>query len=160
MNIFILDLNIQRCAEYHVDKHVVKMLLEYAQMLSTTVRLSGVDIGYKITHQNHPCTKWVRESLSNWLWLRKLATHLNDEWKYRYDHLQNCKAFDTILTLPEPIIEDKGLTFFPICMDEQFKVNNDPILSYRNYYQQGKQHILSWKHRDAPNWIQSSVKFS
>ena len=36
MNIFILDNDIDKCAEYHLDKHIVKMPLESAQMLCTT----------------------------------------------------------------------------------------------------------------------------
>ena len=64
MNIFILDKNIKKCASYHCDKHVAKMILESAQMLSTAVRLAGDDIGYKVTHQNHPCMVWTRNSLS------------------------------------------------------------------------------------------------
>jgi hypothetical protein len=73
MNIFILDEIPEKCARYHCDAHVIKMILESAQMLSTTVRLSGIDRGYKITHQNHPCTLWTGESLSNWQWLRELG---------------------------------------------------------------------------------------
>ena len=85
MNIFVLDQDINKCAQYHVDRHVVKMITESAQMLSTAARLVGIDAGYKITHQNHPCTKWSRNSLSNWLWLKDLAKSLNEEWKFRYN---------------------------------------------------------------------------
>ena len=35
MNIFILDEDLDKCAEYHVDKHIVKMPLEAGQMLCT-----------------------------------------------------------------------------------------------------------------------------
>jgi hypothetical protein len=59
MNIFLLDSNIKKCAQYHCDKHVVKMILESAQILSTVLRLNGVDQGYKTTHANHPCTLWA-----------------------------------------------------------------------------------------------------
>lgn len=85
MNIFILDNDVSKCAMYHCDKHVVKMILESAQMLSTVIRESGIDCGYKITHLNHPCTIWTRESLSNWKWLRNLVEALNQEYKFRFE---------------------------------------------------------------------------
>ena len=153
MNIFILDLDLIKCAQYHVDKHTVKMITESAQMLSTAVRLSGIDAGYKITHQNHPCTKWTRLSLSNWMWLKNLALHLNDEWKFRYKHIQNHKSFDVIQSLPIPDIVDSGLTPFVICMDNEFKLNNDPVQSYRNYYIKTKFKLFNWKNREIPEWI-------
>ena len=37
MNLFYLDENLDLCAEYHVDKHIVKMPLECAQILCTAV---------------------------------------------------------------------------------------------------------------------------
>lgn len=153
MNIFILDLDINKCVEYYVDKHIIKIVLEVAQMLSTTVRLTGIDAGYKITHQNHPCTKWARESLSNWLWLKNLAKHLNNEWQYRYNHTYNCKAYDVILSLPEPELPDIGLTPFVICMNDEYRINNDAVKSYRNYYIKAKSHIFSWKNREIPKWL-------
>lgn len=153
MNIFILDSDLEKCARYHIDKHVYKMITESAQMLSTTVRLLGIDAGYKITHQNHPCTKWTRESLSNWLWLKQLVFHLNDEWKYRYNHNHNHKSFEIVNSLPIPKINDLGLTPFAICMDNVFKIDNDPVKSYRNYYIKAKSHLFDWKNREIPDWI-------
>jgi hypothetical protein len=40
MNIFVLDLDPRRCARYHCDFHVGKMITETAQILSTV--LGGV----------------------------------------------------------------------------------------------------------------------
>ena len=83
MNIFVLDKDIKKCAQYHCDRHVIKMILESSQMLSTACRMNGVHDGYKATHISHPCSIWVRESLDNWFWLRDLVTELNEEYKYR-----------------------------------------------------------------------------
>ena len=91
MNIFVLDSNIQKCAQYHCDKHVVKMILESAQLLSTVLRLNDVDYGYKATHANHPCTSWAGESLSNWKWLRNFAFELNQEYRFRFGREINHK---------------------------------------------------------------------
>ena len=152
MNIFILDSDFDTCVRYHVDKHVVKMITEYAQLLSTAVRLTGVDAGYKITHQNHPCAIWTRESLSNWLWLRDLSEALNLEYRFRYNHIDDHKAYTVTKNLPVPDIEDKGITPFRLAMPDDAKVD-DPIQSYRNYYNKHKQHIANWKNRDMPDWF-------
>ena len=47
MNIFYLHENPEICAEYHCDKHVVKMILETAQMLSTAHRIIDGELGAK-----------------------------------------------------------------------------------------------------------------
>lgn len=152
MNIFILDSNIKHCAEFHADKHIIKMILESAQMLSTACRLSGIDAGYKSTHKNHPCTKWVRESLSNWLWLKLLNKELNNEYRYRYNKSVNHKSYDVILSLPLPNIPDKGLTQFPQAMPNEYK-NSNPIIAYRKYYIGEKQHFANWTKREIPYWF-------
>lgn len=152
MNIFFLDSDHETNAKYHIDRHVVKMVTEYAQLLSSAVRLSGIDAGYKLTHPNHPSAIWTRESLDNWLWLRDLSEALNYEWMYRYDHFINHKAYDTILQLPLPNIESKGITPFRLAMPDDVKHEN-PIQAYRNYYNVHKQHIASWTNRDIPDWF-------
>lgn len=152
MNIFILDKNHSKNAMYHNDRHVVKMILEYAQLLSGAVRLSGLDAGYKLTHKNHPCAIWVRESLDNWLWLRDLAAALNEEYKYRYGKECNHKSFDVIKSLPVPDIPRKGLTKFRLAMPDENKDDN-AVTAYRNYYRNNKQHIATWKNRKVPSWL-------
>ncbi len=154
MNIFILDDDIQKNAEYYFDRHVHKLIVEHTQMLSTTLRYTGVDIGYKTSHLNHPCTRWVRESLSNWRYLVKLTEALHEEWRYRYDHSSTKyhKSYEMMLTLPEPNILDIGLTKFTCAMDKTFIISNNPIENYRNYYIHAKQHLASWKKRNIPYW--------
>ena len=152
MNIFVLDDDHQKCAQYHCDKHVVKMILEYAQILSTNVRIANdCESGYKITHRNHPCTIWARKSLSNWLWLKKLSYHLNEEYKYRYGHIRNHKSYDVIETLPTPNIPDVGLTPFAQAMPDYCKAD-DAVDAYRRYYILEKKDIVNWKKRNLPNW--------
>ena len=111
MNIFILDKNPKKAAEYHCDKHVVKMIVESVQLLSTSHWLmllkkynkklsdfkrikdakaflektcsSNEKPPYKMTHVNHPCTKWVCESIENYKWLFKLTYYLCFEYNKR-----------------------------------------------------------------------------
>lgn len=151
MNIFVLDENIQKCAEYSVDKHVVKMVLESAQLLSAAVRMSGIDAGYKLTHKNHPCTKWASESLSNWRWLKSLTFHLNNEYRFRYNKNIDHKSFTVAMSLPEPKIKDIGITKFALAMPDEFR-SDDAIKSYRDYYINQKSHIANWTKRNKPYW--------
>ena len=151
MQIFILDEDFKKNVQYHMDSHVVKGILESAQLLSNAVRLSGIDEGYKPTHIHHPCSKWVCNSLSNWQWLWCLVQALNDEWKYRYEHIRNHKSIYIVNKLPEPNIADIGLTPFALAMPADCKSNN-AVESYRKYYREHKQHLASWKKRGKPEW--------
>ena len=152
MNIFILDTDIKKCAESHCDKHVIKMILESVQMLSTVCRQSGLDIGYKPTHPHHPCTIWVSKSLSNWVWLRHLTSYLNEEYRYRYNKKQNHKSYDLANILPLPNIPDIGLTPFAQAMPEQYK-NKNAVIAYRKYYLNEKTNLLKWTKRIQPQWV-------
>ncbi len=152
MNIFILDINQEKCAIYHNDRHLVKMILESTQMLSSVNRLNNLDEGYKLTHKNHPCTKWCNESLSNWLWLKELIKYLNEEYKYRFNHINNHKSYKIAMQLTIPKIKDKGLTQFALVMPEKYK-NSNVILAYRDYYIGEKQYLAKWTKRDIPKWF-------
>jgi hypothetical protein len=151
MNIFVLDTDLEQCARYHVDRHVVKMLLEYTQLLSTAVASTGVDTRYKPTHVNHPCAIWVRESLENWRWLRDLTCFLHDEYQFRYGNKIH-KSFLAMLELPEPDLIDVGLTPFAQAMPDQYRSNN-PVKAYREYYRHDKTHLFQWTGRPRPEWL-------
>jgi hypothetical protein len=152
MNIFYLDCDHETNATYYVDKHIVKMITEHAQLLSTAVRESGIDAGYKVTHKNHPSAIWARESLDNWLWLRDLNEALNSEYRYRYGRDVDHKAFEVSRSLPLPNIPQRGPTPFRLAMPNDVKVE-DPVQSYRNYYKKYKQHIAKWTARPVPKWF-------
>lgn len=153
MNIFVLDENPKLCAEYHANIHVVKMLLEAMQLLYSTYYFtdSVPENAYKLTHQNHPCSKWVRESLSNWLWLKELATELYKEYKFRYNDKIH-KSGELIYTLPMPNINDIGLTKRPQAMDFKYQ-ELDVVVAYRNYYKDAKKDLLHYTKRAIPSWI-------
>jgi hypothetical protein len=153
MNIFVLDRNPKIAAQYHNNKHVIKMILESAQMICTIHHLTNSTANnlYKPTHKNHPCTIWARKSLSNYRWLKDLIHHLNDEYRFRYKKNVNHKSFDLVQTLPEPNIQDIGLTDFALAMPDSMKLS-DPVESYRNYYRQSKADIANWGIREKPFW--------
>lgn len=149
MNIFVLDSNPILAAMYQVDKHVVKMPLETAQLLCTAHHGYN-QVPYTVTHYNHPCAKWVRESLSNYMWLVKHGFALGNEYKYRYG--KEHKSIEVIRNLPMPKhLEDKGPSSFPLAMPDECKTS-DPVESYRNYYMQHKRTLATWRFRNQPEW--------
>jgi hypothetical protein len=154
MNIFVLSLSVIECALFHCDQHVIKMILESAQLLCSVVLMSGGKAGYRIVLPKHKCTLWSLSSLSNWRWLRDLAYALNDEFKYRYNRLEDHQSIEIIKELEEPNIPDLGMTDFHLAMPEQFK-DPDPVIAYRNYYAGAKFEFATWKKREIPQWYVS-----
>lgn len=164
MNLFILDSDPIKSAEYHCDKHVVKMPTETAQMISFVYRdmqywstnVPEFMMGLSKTHYKHPCSIWIRESLSNFKYACLLGMALYNEYQYRYDKPdkhQRCKnIFEFALNNP-PKIADKGLTPFALAMDEQYIKHKCAVENYREYYRSGKQHLFTWKKRQKPQFI-------
>jgi len=177
MNIFYLDNDPRKCAEMHVDKHCVKMILEYAQLLSTAHRVldGNVVIGlsnsgrkqtryilsdsrdsilYTATHINHPSAIWVRQSEQNYRWLFTLFCELLKEYTYRYGRLHACERLVTFLGRPPKNIDmDKPFTEPTPAMPDDYKVAGNSVQSYKNYYLGDKTRMFSWKNRQTPSWI-------
>ncbi|KPJ67992.1 MAG: hypothetical protein AMJ43_00820 [Coxiella sp. DG_40] len=158
MNIFVLDKNIKKCARYHCDKHVVKMILEYAQILCTICNQHGLKTPYKSTHIKHPCVKWAGESLQNWLWLKELTVALNGEYKYRYDTQRNHEAYRVVTLLKTPVLPNIGLTEFAQAMPQKYKVKNNAVLAYRKFYVGMKKSFATWKKRRVPKWYKLMLR--
>lgn len=153
MNIFYLDEDLERCARYHVDKHAVKMLLEYSQLLSTAHWLSGSEAPYKMTHKNHPSSIWTRSNKSNYIWLCDLGLALSKEYSYRYGRRHKCQDVIEWAKSNVPSLPDGDWTQPTPAMPDQYKVEGNSLQSYRNYYKLGKSHLHSWKNREVPDWI-------
>lgn len=156
MNIFYLDKEIQFCAQYHCDKHVVKMVLEYAQILCTVLHESGKEAAYRATHKKHPCTIWAGESLDNWLWLRKLCYAVNAEYQFRFEHDTPHKSAIVVSSLDLPELPSLGITERPQAMPDKYKVADNPVSAYRNYYLGEKQHLLKYTKRGLSYWAGDS----
>ena len=165
MNIFYLHEDPKTCAEMHCDRHVVKMILEYAQLLSTAHRiLDGNEWAdeaklYKATHKNHPSAVWARKSAGNYVWLNKLFQELCKEYTKRYvrTHTTQLKLADKLCVLPKYLnvdYEDFNLNFTepPQCMDDYCKVEGNTIMAYRNYYIKEKSYMARWKFTQEPIW--------
>ncbi|WP_162062717.1 pyrimidine dimer DNA glycosylase/endonuclease V [Vibrio taketomensis] len=156
MNIFVLDNNINKCAQYHCDQHVVKMILESVQLLCTALNKKGFTTPYKSTHVKHPCVYWVEESYDNFLWLKDLTLALNKEYKYRYRKEQDHKSIAVLEQISHIQFPAKGLTPFPQAMPDEYKVENDPIQAYRNFYLGDKAKFAKWTRRSVPEWFAAS----
>lgn len=151
MNIFVLDRDPEIAGSYHCDKHVLKMIIESAQLLSNSHNLTGKEGPYRLTHRNHPCTKWVMESIANYRWLVKLGKTLCREYTNRYGKIHAVEAKINYLEENEPELPNIGLTSFRQAMPIQYK-NEDPVKAYRDYYRYEKSRFAKWKNNNVPGW--------
>lgn len=181
MNIFILDTDPVKAAQLQCDKHVVKMVLESAQMLSTAHRVldgkpskipskSGKttvkawvlsdhreELLYNAVHVNHPCTVWTTESAANYTWHYNHFVALASEYEYRYGkkHKSFVDLADILCATPNNI---------PLTPATQFKLamgaapecinTKDPVGSYRAFYQTKQDRFsMTWSKRTIPEWF-------
>tara|TARA_B100000085_G_C18413925_1_gene459795 strand:+ start:156 stop:704 length:549 start_codon:yes stop_codon:yes gene_type:complete len=182
MNMFVLDELAKKAAEYHCDKHVVKMILESAQMKSTAhwlhllwsnnkslkdfkrVRdakswlLENTDPvlhpPYAMTHVRHPCTLWVSSTVENYMWHYDLLFYLCKEYTKRYGKIHKTANYLSWFknNIPQGM-KSSGLEDFVICMKEEYKINEDAVASYRNYYKKDKVRFAKWKLNNVPSWF-------
>ena len=153
MNIFILDENIEKCAEYHCDKHVIKMILESVQMLCTALNKKGFTTPYKSTHVKHPCVLWVEDSFDNFAWLRNLALALNNEYRFRFEKETDHKSILVLDEISNYNYDSCGLTEFAQAMPDKYKVPGDAVEAYRRFYLGEKMGFAKWTKRSVPDWI-------
>jgi hypothetical protein len=180
MNIFFLDHDEQKAAQYHCDKHVIKMILESAQLLSTAHRvLDGSVIEgktasgrkkkvyklnddrdtklYSATHVNHPSAQWVRLHRNNYNWLYRLMFYLCKEYTLRYGKVHKIERDGLLhnLYVPPHALDKKdastAITPMPQAMPDDAKCA-DSVQAYRNYYMLHKRRMENWKVRGTPEW--------
>jgi hypothetical protein len=182
MNIFYLDTDPKKAAEYHVDKHCVKMILESCQLLCTAHRVLDGDqfIGktatgrnikrwllsdernetlYTATHVNHPSAVWCRQNRDNYYWLWCLLKELCTEYTYRYGKVHKCQDIglvDKLKWFPNNLPLGTFTDPTP-AMPDQYKIKGNGVQSYRNYYNGEKQRMFSWKKRQVPEFINKTT---
>ena len=169
-------------AQNMVNSHVVKMILESCQILSTAHRyLDGKErtektqagrnvkrwtldsnlenVLYSATHVNHPSCVWVRQSTENYNWLSLHLLSLIQEYTYRYqkEHKSNTVAIALHSNFPKNLkIGDQ--TPIICAMPDEYKISIDPIENYREYYRKGKIHLHKWINREPPDWLNNDSK--
>jgi hypothetical protein len=176
MNIFYVDKDPVVAAQSLVDKHVVKMILESAQLMSTAHRLLDGEqrpglsktgrktkrwilpderehVIYTATHVNHPSAVWCRTSVENYLWLVEHFAGLLDEYTHRYSKRHKC--FELLMPLQSPPhnLKDFDMTPMPSAMAPEYRISDDPLTNYRHYYKIGKSSMHKWTNRQPPEWI-------
>ena len=154
MNIFYLDKCPDKAARLQYNKHVVKMILESAQMLSTAHHCYGdkdqvENVPYKQAHLNHPSTIWTRRSKSTYMWLYNHMIALGDEYKKRYGktHLSITKCKD-FLAIPPRHIQGDDWCQPPQAMPDEYKTECS-IQAYWNYYI-GEKHVVVNHNKEKP----------
>jgi len=162
VNIFVTDEDPVKSAQTLCDKHVVKMVLESAQMLSTAWRQwdpeSSEERGlYKSAHPNHPCTKWVSEAQENYEWLYEHFKALCEEYTHRYDKQHaSSRLLNSLSIVPD--FPEKARTTFKLAMPPQYKedaVGERPaIYAYRDYLVHEKRSFARWERDPSrkPDW--------
>ena len=177
MNIFYISKDPVQAAEWMVDKHVVKMILESAQLLSTAHRiLDGQEtlgksktgrnvkrwilpdaresVLYSATHINHPSAVWCRQSVENYNWLADHMFALLYEYTYRYNKQHKIEGeLSYMLQSPPFALKEYDMTVMPSAMANEYKISDDPLVNYRNYYKVGKVRMHKWTNRQPPEWI-------
>jgi len=164
VNIFFLDEDPELAAQAMCDKHVVKMILESAQLLCTAQHYFNSDPRpdqyqhikfYKSTHVNHPCNVWTRKCLANYNWLAQHALALCNEYTYRYNKKHKSQDIITLCSLFYPMGIDVSMyqTQPALAMPDEYKCD-DPVQSYRRYYTECKRNEIQmrWTKRKPPEW--------
>lgn len=175
MNIFYLHEDARTAAQMHNDKHCVKMIVEYAQLLSTAHRVLDGKEYYdrtangrrikrwhmndnymeqglmKASHVNHPSNQWLRKSKANYEWLFELWVELLGEYTHRYGKIHKCFERYDYLKNPPKNISDKPFTQPTPAMPDDVK-NEDSIKAYRDYYIIYKDRMAKWTKRQVPEW--------
>lgn len=175
MNLFLLSWNMDEAAQAHVDRHVVKMVLECAQLVSTAVRTleperDDIDTFYRATHRNHPWARWARASGANFRFVCEFGAALGREYAHRYEgrRHKSLVVIERALAAPparyEPFaaattidVENGGITLpVPQCMPDECR-RECPVDAYRAYYaSDAKRALHAWRRRERPAWLHSA----
>ena len=160
MNIFYLSRCPHKSAKLMCDKHIVKMILESAQMLCTAHHVNGTlllksDI-YKPAYKNHPSTKWARESAKQYKWLYEHFCTLCDEYTRRYGKVHSTeKKLRSILFIHPTYFDYIGFSPPPKCMPDIYKKGHT-VFAYRKYYANAKKHFAKYTDTPVPNFLRSN----
>jgi hypothetical protein len=162
MNIFYLDEDPILAAQAQCDAHVVKMILESAQMLCTAAHVAlqasgreSVVVPYRSTHINHPSAVWVRQDALHAEWLVDHARALGEELTFRFGSVHaSIAVIDAIWPVLLDLMPFGTFKAPPLAMPDEFK-GRDPVASYRAYYRAKRDGGMKWRYtkRPAPAWL-------
>jgi hypothetical protein len=153
MNIFFLDICPFKAGRYHCDKHIVKMILEYGQMLSTTHRILDNNNHpklYKKAFINHPSTKWVRQSWRHYVYLFDLWSECINEYRRRYNNIHKAEELYQVFSILPKNFSSEVWENPPQCMPDKYK-KKFYVDAYREFYIKDKSRFAKWK-IETPQW--------
>lgn len=166
MNIFVLDKCSRTNVRMYCDQHIVKMIIETAQLLCSVHHVLHVnsDIPYKLSHKNHPCALWARQSLDNYNWLVRLGQEMCAEYHVRYNKTHKSASVIDWAYHNVPMLDSTGLTPFPQCMPSEYQCS-DPIEAYRAYYcykymysLRSRRTRMRYTHRPIPDFLLKEMR--
>ena len=163
----------------HCNKHVVKMIIEYAQLMSTAHRMiDGTeyndlsingrrikrwrhpeldDVLMKASHVHHPSNVWVRQCNENYQWLYHMWLFLTKEYTHRYGKTHACARLIPILRCIPKNIPRGEFTEPTPAMPDECKIANNSLASYHKYYIEKKVRFAKWTNREAPLWYSNAI---
>lgn len=165
MNIFVVHEHPTVAAQQLCDKHVVKMIVEGCQMLSTIHRANSSHViyandripFYKSCFEKHPCTIWAGSTVENYMWLARHTFSLCNEYTHRYKKIHKAHEMAQWFTMiVPPGIYYSNLTPFVQAMPDKYK-NVDGVTAYRNYYIHEKSRFAKWKYTSPPSWYEQGL---
>lgn len=165
MNRFLIEDSACKIAKSLCDKHVVKMVLEETQMLSTAIRFMNLSLGdrlglYEICNINHPCNLWVRKTRTNYYFAVRLLRSMLEEYTYRYKRVHTCNRYLSIFGEYAYLIPDGPLTQPPQALGDfpHYRTSEFwPVEAYRKYYLT-KRRFARWTRRLPPDWFIEGLK--
>ena len=163
MNRFIIEHHPDAIARSLCDQHIVKMPLEEAQMLCTSLWHHAPEYAeehglYKPVHQKHPCTLWAMENRANYRWAYSLYTSMLCEYHHRYGKWHGAGKHSQAIAGGIDLIPDGLITPHPQCFSGHDDCKTDekyPVQAYRAFYKRDKMGFARWnKNRERPEWLQ------
>ena len=157
MNIFYLSECPIESAQSQCDKHVVKMILESCQILSTVLNEQGIDAPYRSFNPKHPSCLWAAESSENFENLILHCSAMLEEYTERFGKIHKCQAvLARILDIYDPMLfSQRQSTPLRLAMPDHFRTNN-PVKSYRDYYSQKDK--MRYPKEKIPKWLSERRK--
>lgn len=176
VNIFVLHKNINKNVKMYCDKHVVKMGLEAVQIMYTVwyehmgseyvlarwkLKYSDRLPPYKpFSNAKHPCVIWAKSSRKNYEYVWFLAKAIFEEYSFRYENRIHKSSLHLRMLKkpPNPLRKcTLGLLEFAQAMPDEYKIPGKSVHAYRNYYYGEKQHILKYKKRPFPKFLDKKI---
>jgi hypothetical protein len=120
-------------AQVYPDKYTYNQIREAGQFMTLAVWKEGGEIPCEpsVRYENHPITKWVQQSLANWLDAYGLIEACHEEWKHRYDHPAekvhgSMEQLRTTHSEAIRVLPRDGYTLQPCVFSDEYMVHDTP----------------------------------